>query len=288
MGTIPVAYSFTLGLLAAVNPCGFPLLPAYLAHFACDTTDRRRGRRTVRALTAGGCVTIGFIVAFGVIGLLIESGMLLLLDWAPWIMIALGLGMVVLGVRTFAGLSLRLPLPRVSFREGRTALAMAGFGVAYATASLSCALPLFLAGVGDAFTRTGLLGGMATFLAYALGMGVFVTAASLIAAHTGAAALRVFRPLSRVLPQIMGATVILVGLYLIYYWASDVVDPLTTPAVSVLIDGLQSAVSAVLGSTVLAGLILGAIVIAGFVIAALTVNHDVPPKSSTRSEAHDA
>ena len=286
-GSIPVAYAFTLGLVAAVNPCGFPLLPAYLAQFACDSSDRGWGRRTVRALTAGMCVTAGFVVAFGSAGLLIESGMLLILDWVPWVMILFGLGMVVLGVRTCVGRSLRVPLPAVSFRPGRTALAMAGFGVAYATASLSCALPLFLAGVGGAFTRMGLLGGMGTFIAYALGMGVFVTAASLIAAHAGTAALKHIRPVARLLPQFMGAILLLVGLYLIDYWASDLIAPLATPAVSELVDGLQSAASTALGASLLPGAILGAIVVAGFVFVAWTAKPDVTPESPSRNEVCD-
>jgi cytochrome c biogenesis protein CcdA len=80
MGTRPVAYAFTLGLLAAVNPCGFPLLPAYLSQFAYDSSDRGWGRRTARALMAGLSVTAGFVVTFGLAGLLVESGMILILS----------------------------------------------------------------------------------------------------------------------------------------------------------------------------------------------------------------
>jgi hypothetical protein len=187
-------------------------------------------------------------------------------------MIVFGLGMVVLGIRTFRGRSLRVPLPNVSFRPGRSALAMAGFGVAYATASLSCALPLFLAGIGAAFTRTGLLGGMATFIAYGLGMGVFVTAASLISAHAGAAVFHYLRPISRLLPRFMGITLVIVGLYLMYYWASDLIAPLTSPAIVQVVDRVQSAVSAALGSSLLFGAVLGTIVIVGF---AFTLNPPV-------------
>ncbi len=67
-------------------------------------------------------------------------------------------GMIVAGVPTLAGRgpSLRLPIPRV--RPGRSALAMAGYGAAYALGSLSCSLPLFLAAVGSSFTAPRRLG----------------------------------------------------------------------------------------------------------------------------------
>ena len=36
-----LAYPFSLGLVAAFNPCGFALLPAYLGYFiGVESTDR--------------------------------------------------------------------------------------------------------------------------------------------------------------------------------------------------------------------------------------------------------
>lgn len=73
-GTGPVFYAFTLGLAAAVNPCGFPMLPAYLALFSGTTRTARRGTGVTRALLAGAGVSAGFVAVFGLLGLLIESG----------------------------------------------------------------------------------------------------------------------------------------------------------------------------------------------------------------------
>lgn len=52
-GVTPVLYAFTLGLVAAVNPCGFPLLPAYLALFAGGEHRPDWVGRTARGMTAG-------------------------------------------------------------------------------------------------------------------------------------------------------------------------------------------------------------------------------------------
>jgi cytochrome c biogenesis protein CcdA len=265
-----VAYAFTLGLVAAVNPCGFPLLPAYLALFAGDTTGLDGTRRTVRALVAGACMTVGFVLVFGVVGILAESGMALVTNWASWVMIVVGIALAALGIRGLVGRPLRVPIPAIRFAEGRTALAMGGFGVAYAVASLSCALPLFLAGVAGAFTRLGPIDGWGIFLSYALGMGVFVTGASIIAAHADPAVLRRIRPLGRVLPTVASILVTIVGCYLVYYWASGLLDPAHTPAAVAFIDAVQSDVSQWLASSALVvGCALGALVLVGIGLVAI-------------------
>ncbi len=42
-GSSLILFAFTLGLVAAVNPCGFPMLPAYLALFVgAHPVPRRR------------------------------------------------------------------------------------------------------------------------------------------------------------------------------------------------------------------------------------------------------
>lgn len=52
---------------------------------------------------------------------------------------------------------------------------MALFGASYATVSLSCTLPVFLAAVSTTFEQASIVAGLAVFLAYAAGMGVVLT-----------------------------------------------------------------------------------------------------------------
>ncbi len=273
-GVTPVLYAFTLGLVAAVNPCGFPLLPAYLALFAGGDSRPDWVGRTVRGMTAGACVTAGFVAVFGALGFLVESGMQLIIGWVPWLMIMVGGVMVLLGLHAVVGGHLRIPLPGVRFGSGRTVFAMTGFGVAYAVASLSCALPVFLAGVAGTFTRHSLFDGMGVFLAYALGMGVFVTAASLIAAHIGASLLRRIGPVTRFIPRVAGGVVSLVGVYLTYYWVSELLNPLDTPVMTRFVDAVQSGISAWLAASALVvGGLLGATVLVGFIILAVSARN---------------
>lgn len=286
----PALYAFTLGLVAAVNPCGFPLLPAYLALFV-DESGRRGGwvRHTARGLVTGACVTAGFVAVFGVLGVAVESGVHVLTRWIPWVMIPLGAALVVVGVLSMAGRTPRLALPTVAVRGRRRAVAMTGFGMAYALASLSCALPLFLAGVAGSFTRLGPLDGAAAAVAYALGMGLFLTAASLAVAWGGGPLLRRIRPLSRFVPRAAGAVLSVVGAYLVYYWASDVANPLATPGPVRAVEAVQSAFSGWLASSPrLAGVVLGAVVVAACAMLAVAARRSSPGHAGRRAGTRGA
>jgi hypothetical protein len=165
------------------------------------------------------------------------------LGWVPWAMIPLGVAMVAVGAWTLAGRSVRVPLPVVpSGRGRRPVVGMFLFGVAYAVASLSCALPVFVAGVSGTFGRDGVAGGLADFVAYALGMGLLLAVASLVVAHAGAPALRRARRVGPVLQRVVGAVLVLVGAYLVLYWASDLADPGAISAPVRLVERVQASV----------------------------------------------
>jgi cytochrome c-type biogenesis protein len=283
-----VAYAFTLGLIAAVNPCGFPLLPGYLALFARSNTRSGRGPRTIAALLAGGCVTLGFIAVFATVGLLASATAQWVIGEAPWFMIVFGAVLAVLGVSGLFGKHFRIGLPTIRFRSGNGAIAMAGFGCAYAVGSLTCALPLFIAGVAGTFTRLGLFAGIATFVAYALGMGTFVTGLSLITINISGFRSRRLRWASRLVPVLGNSLEIIVGLYLVFYWVADLMDPLSRTAATSTVGAIQGAISGVLSdSPLMIGCALGATVVAGFAIAAWsTRRRTTPDRVEKGSDGH--
>jgi cytochrome c biogenesis protein CcdA len=261
-----VLYAFTLGLVAAVNPCGLPMLPAYLALFTGGPAGAD-GARVARSLLAGAGVSAGFVAVFGVLGLVVESGVQLVSGWLPWVMIGVGLAMTAAGVLTLTGRgpNLHLPTPRV--RPGRSALAMAGYGAAYAIGSLSCSLPLFLAAVGGSFTRRGAWAGLSTYLAYALGMGLFVTAAAVVTTTVGTTALRHVRAASRWLPAASGLVLTASGAYLVFSWISDLRDPTASSAVTTAVGHVQAGLTAaVAADPVRSALVLGVIVLGAFAV----------------------
>lgn len=288
--TGPVLYAFTLGLVAALNPCGFPMLPAYLAIFTGTPDATRppagsRAARITRGLLAGACVSAGFVAVFGALGLLLEGGARLATDWLPWLMAAIGVVMAGAGISTVLGRAPALHLSALRFRTRRSVFAMAGYGAAYAAGSLSCSLPLFLAAVAGSFTGQSLLAGLATYLAYALGMALFVTAAAVVTTTLGAAAVRNVRTAGRWLPAVSGITLAASGAYMAYYWVRDLLDPAGESPLTSAVTGVQGAIAAgVAAQPLLSATLLGAVVLAAIAVVIHRSLTETPATTLERRE----
>ena len=94
---------------------------------------------------------------------------------------------------------------------------MAGYGVAFAIASLSCTIGPFLATTGIALRGGDTLSGLATFVAYALGMGLVVAVLALAAALASTAVATGIRRLLPHMPKIGGVLLLVTGAYVGYY-----------------------------------------------------------------------
>lgn len=252
--TALLVYAYTLGLVAAVNPCGFALLPVYLPFFArLDNGSAPLARRIAQALGAAGGVSVGFIAVFAVIGAALSAGAAAIMAWVPWIMVVIALAMTALGVAMLSGRSGRwLPSTALPVR-GRSPRSMVTFGVTYGVASLSCALPLFLAGISGAFLRVGLVRGLASVLAYALGMATVLTGLA-VAISLGRGRVAWMRRLSRYVHPVGAVLLVVVGAYLAYYWVTALFAPTRAFPLTGLVDSVQATVA---GWLAVAGVWLG-------------------------------
>ncbi|MFD4640027.1 cytochrome c biogenesis CcdA family protein [Lentzea sp. NPDC058436] len=194
-----LALAVVAGMVATVNPCGFAMLPAYLALVARDSP--------ARAFMSGLVMTAGFVTFFGAFGILVAPVAATLKRYLPFVTVVIGLVMVVVGVLLVLGKDLYVRLPKLSAAP-KSLWSMYGYGVAFAIASLSCAVGPFLAVVG-ASLQTGVM----AFLAYALGMGLVVT----VLAVAGASLAPRLRKVLPHVGRIGGAVLIAVGAYVTYY-----------------------------------------------------------------------
>jgi cytochrome c-type biogenesis protein len=203
------------GMVAAFNPCGFVLLPAYLA-----LVIRRigGGNPVRRALGAAAAMTAGFVAVFGAFGLVVVPLALSLGTYLSWVTVMVGAAVVLLGLWLLSGRELLVRLPRLCGAGPTDGLAsMVVYGVAYAVASLSCTIAPFLAVTTSTFQLRSPLAGIAVFLAYALGMGVVVgvLAVSVALAQDG-----MVRRMHGVMPyvsRISGVLLLVAGAYVTYY-----------------------------------------------------------------------
>jgi cytochrome c-type biogenesis protein len=219
-----LGFAAAAGLVAALNPCGFAMLPGYLALVlvgqdrAVGPADRPRGTVVGRALAATALMALGFLLVFGVFGLVVAPLAASLQQYLPFATVVIGVVMVLLGLWLLAGreLTVLLPRPTRGAPTGRLG-SMVGYGVAYALASLSCTVGPFLAVTSASFGTGSLLGGVAAYLAYGVGMAVVVGVLAVTVALAGAGAAARFR---RVLPyvnRVSGALLVIIGLYVGYY-----------------------------------------------------------------------
>ncbi|RMH79451.1 MAG: cytochrome c biogenesis protein CcdA, partial [Actinomyces sp.] len=225
---LALAFPFSIGLVAAFNPCGFAMLPAYLSYFmGLDGGEADRSgdpaallRNVVRAILVGLVLTAGFMVVFGTVGVLVNTVISqgFIFERVPYATVVFGVALIPLGIAMVAGFNPTIRLPKLNRGTGdRQLSSMFMFGVSYAIVSLSCTAPLFLTQVVGSFTSDGWVEGTATFLAYAAGMGAVITFLTLSLALARA---NVARNLRRVLPhitRISGVLLVAAGGYLITY-----------------------------------------------------------------------
>jgi cytochrome c biogenesis protein CcdA len=213
--------AFGAGLVAALNPCGFAMLPAYLA---LVVRGEETGQLTAvgRAAAATAVMALGFVAVFGTFGLLAVSVASTVQRYLPYVTVLIGIVLVTLGVWLLVGRELRMLIPNPIARGTHWAptahlWSMLGYGVAYAIASLSCTIGPFLA-VTAAGSRGGnVLDGLWIYLAYAAGFALVVGALAIAVALASTALVDHIRRILPYINRISGGLLVVVGLYVSYY-----------------------------------------------------------------------
>ena len=231
-----VAYPFSLGLVAAFNPCGFALLPAYLSYFiGAEQSDDRPSSGAqalgamLRAMAVALTLTAGFVVVFGAFGALFETVLSqgAVLDRIGYVTVAIGVLMALLGVWLLAGRAVNLRLPKMSQGTGSRRLgSVFMFGVSYAVVSLSCTIGLFIAAVASSFAADSVADGIANFVAYGIGMGAVITFLTLALATARSRVVSAMRRMSRWINPVSGVVLIASGVYVANYgwWELQIID----------------------------------------------------------------
>lgn len=206
------AFAFGAGVATFFSPCAYPLLPGYVGYYASRAdvdADRPVGGALVRGIAAGAGVLAVFAalgavaVAIGQVGferlvllepvvggLLVAFGLLVLLDRAP---------------------SVRIALP-----ERRTSVLGFGlFGAVYAFAAAGCVVPIvlgvFLQAIAAPPAETVLVIG-----AYAGGVSLLMVAATVATGVGLAAGTARLVGYGALLERLAGAVMVLAGLGQLY------------------------------------------------------------------------
>lgn len=224
-GRLPL--SFTSGLLAAINPCGFVLLPTYLMFFLGMENLRPGAERTTirRALAVSLSVSAGFLSVFIVLGVIAKWATNSFLDTMPYISLVIGVALIALGIAMVFGYRMPFTAPKMDIgQRDRSIVSMFVFGIAYAVASFGCTLGPFSGTVLGAISTDGIATGIAAIALYGLGMALLVTALTVTLAMANVTLLRFLRQGMQWFEYIAGVFVLLTGVYLTYYWYSSITE----------------------------------------------------------------
>lgn len=224
---LPFGFAFGAGVVAAVNPCGFAMLPAYLSLYLGGQEEAFEKRsalsRTARAVGIGGTVSAGFLLLFGLAGVIVAAGGRAILGSMPWVGALIGVALIGMGLLMLAGRSFDTGLfERLATRVGDpTEMRARGFflfGLAYGLASLSCTLPVFLAVMGGGLTAASFASGAGQFASYGLGMTAVLMTLTLALALFKGGLVRRMRGVVPYVPLVSAVLLVLAGGYIVFYW----------------------------------------------------------------------
>ena len=214
------AYSFMLGMLAAVNPCGFVLLPAYLLYFlGIDGGNQGITRVPLqRALRVSAAVSSGFLIVFLIVGSISRLFTQRIELNAKYAGFVIGLVLIGLGVAMLFGWKPSFATAIPGAKKDHSTRAMFIFGVGYAIASIGCTIGLLTTAILGSIGTQGFASGVISIVMYGLGMSLLVTAltVTLAAAKTGMA--KMLKRSLRYIDKVAASFIAITGAYLTWYW----------------------------------------------------------------------
>ena len=220
-------FAFSAGVVSAVNPCGFAMLPAYLGLYMStsiyEKDSTHYGKMILKGLFIGCCVGLGVLSLFLFVGLITGFALNFIRSIMEWVGLFLGVGLITIGIwlmnggRLYTGLTARIgqsignPI-QISFKGFFL------FGVSYGVASLSCTLPIFLSVVGINLNGSSIYDSMMQFALYGAGMGAMILFVTLSMAILKGVMIRYIKLALPYVERIGFFLVVLSGMYIVFYW----------------------------------------------------------------------
>lgn len=220
----PLGFAFSAGMVAAVNPCGFAMLPAYLGIYLGENTNTAstHPQKLRQALIVGISVTFGFIFVFSLIGIPMSLGTRSAINFFPWLGLSVGALLLLAGSYMLFGGEIYSSVParissklNLSVTSGTFSYFI--FGIAFGLASLSCTLPIFLAVIST--SGSGSVAQSAyQILLYGSGMGLVMLLLTLSIAVFRETTIKFVRKTLPYIQIVSSLLLIFAGLFITYYW----------------------------------------------------------------------
>lgn len=262
------AYSFILGVMAAINPCGFVLLPTYLVYYLGSELNREQESRATtlrRSLAVGAAVSSGFVGLFLVVGIISRAFTSAIVTNSKYASLVIGVLLVAMGIAMFLGWKPPISQPDVSVKRQRTVWNMFLFGIVYAVASIGCTIGFLTSVILGSVNRQGYVSGVLSITMYGLGMGLLVTSLTVALAFTRVGLLNSLKKGLRWFDKVSASFVTLTGLYLSWYWYSSITSR-GSGSIITRIDRVQTDVAGFLANIGAVPLAIGFVVVIGIAV----------------------
>ncbi len=167
--------------------------------------------------------TIGLMAMFGLLGFVPILFGTIVYQYIPWLILVSGIIVISMGLTVLLGIELPT-FPVFVMRSHASRGGISGFvlyGIAYGMTALSCSSPIFISVVVFTFSSGNFFQGIVLFIFYALGMGSTLITSTLIFVFVGEPILHKFVESVEKLRKASGILLIVIGLYLIYYFAKS-------------------------------------------------------------------
>lgn len=221
-----LSFSFAAGFAVFFNPCGFPMLPPFIAAYL----GREKGQdRTflvsfLNGLRVGLANSAGFVLFFGLTGIAITSGAQTIQEYIPYIAGLVSIFLVIFGSLMVFIKDFNISLPLDKFAQivsankakpGGNVFFFLG-GISYAIVSMGCVFPAFLI-VVLAASSVGTVNGIVQFLSYAVGMALPMLAISTLTACSSGFIYKHMHTIMFYVKKISGVIMIGAGIYVFWY-----------------------------------------------------------------------
>lgn len=214
-----ISLAFLAGVLAAFNPCGFALLPAYLGSIILtEDGSPKRWSQNGRAMKFSLGMTIGFIGVFGSFALVLTSFAGSVAKFLPLATVLIGIFLIVISSTLILKKSLILKkIFNPNMAPTQRWVSQVGYGVSFALASLSCTIGPFLAITAAAIQGRNFFGILTLFISYSFGMGSVVLMLALLVAAARTGFIHKLRGSQGGISVVSGYLLFLVGIYEVWY-----------------------------------------------------------------------
>ncbi|MGQ9582784.1 MAG: redoxin family protein [Thermoplasmatota archaeon] len=208
------------GAASFFSPCSFPMLPGYMTFYLKSAGERVSYKR---AASGGTVAALGILSVYISIGAVVVALGSAVLPYVSLLQPIIGAMLLPLGV---------LLLLPISFSTGRILKRIQGaqegrghyaglflYGMGYAAASQGCTAPVFAAVILFALLSGSLIVGVGVLLLYAVVAALLMVAVTLLVAGLRKGVLSRLKASTEVIKKTSGVVLILVGVYLLLYYA---------------------------------------------------------------------